>query len=96
LSISVEDFLRELQTAVIKGFTEIEKNAKGDSDWIKFRDLIEEYYKTLASSFGTRGELQWRIALEKVGIVKRLWIDEFPAFEKHDERLRERMQSKAH
>ena len=71
LSISIEDFLREFQTAVIKSFTEIEKNAKGDSDWIKFRDLIEEYYRTLANRFGTRGELQWRIALEKVEVVKK-------------------------
>jgi hypothetical protein len=96
VNINIEDFVREFQITVIKSFTEIEKDAKGDSDWIKFRESIEEYYKTLANSFGTRGELEWRIALEKVGMVKRLWIDELPVFKKHDERLREKMQSKTH
>jgi hypothetical protein len=96
LNISVEDFLREFQATIIKSFTEIRKSAKGDSDWIKFRDSIEECYEALASNFGTKGELEWRIALEKAGIVKRLWIDKWPAFKEHDEHLRERMQSKPH
>jgi|GEM_PF-3720551 len=67
---NLEDFFREFNIALIKSFPEF-KNMKYDNpDLASFANFLKGCYERYKGYYGTRGDLFWRVALERAGIVE--------------------------
>jgi len=68
--INLGDFFREFKIALIKSFPEL-KNMKYDNpDLASLANFLKGCYERYNRYYGTKGDLFWRVAFERAGIVE--------------------------
>jgi len=68
---SLADFFNEFRIALIKSFPELETHKPKDPESTMFIKLLEKCNNKFKSYYGTKGDLFWRIALEKTGVAEK-------------------------
>ena len=68
---SLEDFFGEFKVALIKSFPELKTRKSVDPESTAFIKRLEECNEKFKRYYGTKGDLFWRIALEKSGIAEK-------------------------
>ena len=68
---SLEDFFREFEVALIKSFPELKRTKSVDPESTALIKLLRDCHREFQKYYGTKGDLFWRVAFEKVGIVEK-------------------------